>query len=183
MKNSNLTKTLVAAVTIVALTVLGGSALASELMPIKSQKVEQPKPYCPFVDQHFPQKVLFGDTHFHSRLSVDSGMIGNTLGLDDAFRFSRGEEIVTSTGQRAKLIRPLDFLVLADHAEYLGIADLLATEDPALLATEAGKKFRRKRVSWSNSRNPIPPTWINTSPSGCSSAIPTFTPRCLWTAA
>jgi hypothetical protein len=68
-------------------------------------------------------------------------MIGNKLGLEDAFRFSRGEEIITSTGQRAKLIRPLDFLVLADHAEYLGIADLLNKADPALLATEAGKKW------------------------------------------
>ncbi len=109
--------------------------------PEKENRVEKPKPYSPYVDQHFPQKVLFGDTHFHSSLSVDSGMIGNTLGLDEAFRFSRGEEITTSTGLRAKLIRPLDFLVLADHAEYLGIADLLAKADPALLATEAGKRW------------------------------------------
>ncbi len=115
--------------------------LGQEFTLDRDQLVEQPEPYSPYVDQHFPQQVFFGDTHFHSSLSVDSGLIGNTLGLEQAFRFSRGEEVVTSTGQRAKLIRPLDFLVLSDHAEYLGLADLLNTGDPALLATEVGQEW------------------------------------------
>jgi hypothetical protein len=123
------------------LTVPGGSALGQEWTPDKGQRVEQPKPYSPYVDQHFPQQVFFGDTHFHSSLSVDSGMVGNTVDLDTAIRFARGEEIRTNTGQRAKLNRPLDFLVLSDHAEYLGIADLLNTGNPELLATEAGQKW------------------------------------------
>ncbi len=118
---------------------LSGSALGQELTPDKGQAVEQPNPYSPYVDQHFPQRVLFGDTHFHSSLSVDSGMIGNTLDLETAIRFARGEEVRTNGGQRAKLIRPLDFLVLSDHAEYLGIADLLNKGDPALLASPVGK--------------------------------------------
>ena len=118
----------------------GASTLAQETVD-KDQLLEQPKPYSPFVDQHFPQRVFFGDTHYHSSLSFDSGMLGNRLGLDEAFRFSRGEEIVTNTGQRAKLLRPLDFLVIADHAEYMGISDLIATADPALLASEAGTRW------------------------------------------
>ncbi|CAB5089079.1 hypothetical protein D3OALGA1CA_778 [Olavius algarvensis associated proteobacterium Delta 3] len=139
MKNRKLTIAIVAVVAIAALTALGGPALAQEYTPDKGQAVKQPKPYSPFVDQHFPQKVLFGDTHFHSALSVDSGMIGNTLDLETAIRFARGEEVRTNGGQRAKLIRPLDFLVLSDHAEYLGIADLLNKGDPALLASPVGK--------------------------------------------
>ncbi len=123
------------------LVVLGGPALAQEWTLEKDQLVEQPKPYSPYVDQHFPQRVFFGDTHFHSSLSVDSGLIGNKLDLEQAFRFARGEETVTSTGQRAKLIRPLDFLVVSDHAEYLGIADLLNTANPELLATEVGREW------------------------------------------
>ena len=114
-------------------------ALAQEGTPDKSQVVKQPKPYSPYVDQHFPQRVLFGDTHFHSSLSVDSGLIGNKLDLETAIRFARGEEVRTNGGQRAKLIRPLDFLVLSDHAEYLGIANLLNKADPALLATKVGR--------------------------------------------
>jgi hypothetical protein len=123
----------------VLLGLLGSAALAQEWTPDKGQLVEPPKPYSPFVDQHFPQQVLFGDTHFHSSLSVDSGLVGNTLDLETAIRFARGEEVRTNGGQRAKLIRPLDFLVLSDHAEYLGIADLLNKADPALLATPVGK--------------------------------------------
>ncbi len=118
-----------------------GSALAQEWTLEEDQLVEQPAPYSPYVDQHFPQQVFFGDTHFHSSLSVDSGLIGNKLDLDQAFRFARGEEVRTSAGLRAKLNRPLDFLVVSDHAEYLGIADLLNTANPELLATEAGQEW------------------------------------------
>lgn len=42
-------------------------------------------------------------------------MIGNKLGPEQAYRFARGEEVISSTGQRALLIRPLDFLVVADR--------------------------------------------------------------------
>jgi hypothetical protein len=132
------------ALTGLALTValaLSATALAQETLVDKDQMVVQPKPYSTYVDQHFPKRVFFGDTHFHSSLSVDSGMIGNRIDLDQALRFARGEEITTSTGQRARLNRPLDFLVLSDHAEYLGISDLIATGDPALLATDVGKEW------------------------------------------
>ena len=67
--------------TIVALALTSGSALGQEWKPDKGHQVEQPKTYSPFLDEHYPQKVLFGDTHFHSRLSVDCGLIGNKLGL------------------------------------------------------------------------------------------------------
>jgi uncharacterized protein DUF3604 len=128
------------ALSVTLLVLPGGPALAQETVD-KDQMVVQSKPYSPYVDQHFPKRVLFGDSHFHSSLSVDSGMIGNRIDLDQALRFARGEEITTSTGQRARLNRPLDFLVLSDHAEYLGLADLIATADPALLATDVGKEW------------------------------------------
>ena len=124
-----------------AAALLSSTALAQEWTMDREQLVEQPKTYSPYVDQHIPQRVFFGDTHFHSSLSVDSGLIGNKLDLDQAFRFARGEEIVTSTGQRAQLNRPLDFLVVSDHAEYLGVADLLTTGNPELLATDVGKQW------------------------------------------
>ncbi len=138
MQNGKLTKSIMAAV---AIAVLGGPALGHEWTLEKDQRVEQPKPYSPYVDRHFPQRVFFGDTHHHTSLSVDSGLIGNTLGPDVSFRFARGEEVISNTGQRAKLNRPLDFLAVTDHAEYLGIADLLNTGNPELLATEAGQEW------------------------------------------
>jgi hypothetical protein len=127
------------ALNVILLVALGGPALGQEWTADSSQVVDQPKPYSPYVDQHFPRDVFWGDTHFHSSKSVDSGLIGNRLDLETAIRFAMGEEVRTNGGQRARLIRPLDFLVLSDHAEYLGIADLLNKADPALLATDVGK--------------------------------------------
>jgi hypothetical protein len=54
---------------------------------------------------------------------------------------AKGEEILSSTGQRARLIRPLDFLVVSDHAENLGLAPMIAESNPDLLRTEFGKKW------------------------------------------
>ena len=66
-------------------------------------------------------RVLWGDTHLHTANSLDAAAFGNTLGPEAAYRFARGEEVVSSSGQPVKLSRPLDFLVVADHAEGLGL--------------------------------------------------------------
>jgi hypothetical protein len=106
------------------------------------KKAEQRKPdYSPYPDQHFPTRVFWGDTHHHTRLSFDDGLGGTKLGPEEAYRYARGEEVTSSTGQRSKLSKPLDFLVVSDHAEYLGLADLLNNADPELLATEVGKNW------------------------------------------
>jgi hypothetical protein len=96
--------------------------------------------YSPYPEQTFPNRVFFGDTHLHTAFSADAGMIGNILGPEEAYRFARGETVTSSMGLPAKLQRPLDFLVVADHAENLGLAPLLAEHDPALLKTEFGAK-------------------------------------------
>ena len=88
--------------------------------------------YSPFVDRHVPDRVLWGDTHLHTSYSMDAGFFGNTLGPEEAYRFARGEEVVSSTGERIKLIRPLDWLVVADHGIYFGLADLLAKGDSVI---------------------------------------------------
>ncbi len=98
------------------------------------------KEYSPHLDQGYPQRVFWGDTHLHTSYSTDAGMIGNRLGPDKAYRFARGEEVVSSSGVRAKLLRPLDFLVVADHAENLGLAPMIAESNPDLLRIPWGKK-------------------------------------------
>ncbi len=96
--------------------------------------------YSPYIDRAYSNWVFWGDTHLHTSYSTDAGMIGNFLGPDEAFRFARGETVTASGGQRAKLIRPLDFLVVADHAENLGLAPLIAESDPNLLRIPWAKK-------------------------------------------
>jgi hypothetical protein len=53
----------------------------------------------------------------------------------------RGETVTSSTGVRARLQRPLDFLVAADHAENLGLAPMIAEKNPDLLKLDFGKKI------------------------------------------
>lgn len=89
------------------------------------QKIYSPYVQRTMIDANFSEGVYWGDTHLHTSLSTDAGMIGNTLGPEEAYRFALGEEIVTSSGQRARLIRPLDFLVISDHAENLGLASMI----------------------------------------------------------
>jgi hypothetical protein len=67
-----------------------------------------PPPYSPYAGSNYPTKVLFGDTHLHTAVSMDAGMTGATLMAADAYRFSKGEEITSNTGKPIKLSRPVD---------------------------------------------------------------------------
>ena len=66
-------------------------------------------------------------------------MAGATPRPDDAFRFTHGEEVISQTGQRVKLFRPLDFIVLADRAENFGLANVIRQSDSRLLANPTVK--------------------------------------------
>lgn len=95
--------------------------------------------YSPYPEKTFPNKVYFGDTHLHTSYSTDAGMTGNSVGPEDALRVSRGEVITSSTGLKVKLSRPLDFVVITDHAENLGLSPAIAGSNPELLKNEWGK--------------------------------------------
>jgi len=121
-------------------------AWAQDIPPVKEELTPPIQHYSPYVertasDKSFAEGLYWGDTHLHTKYSVDAGMIGTMLGPDDAYRFAKGEEVITSSGQRARLIRPLDFLMVADHAENLGLAPLLAESNPDLLKTKFGKRW------------------------------------------
>lgn len=96
--------------------------------------------YSPYLHQGYPQRVFFGDTHVHTSYSTDAGMIGNRLGPDKAYEFAMGQTVVSSVGVPVRLQRPLDFIVIADHAENLGLAPMIAEANPELLQTEFGRK-------------------------------------------
>ncbi|MEM6475505.1 MAG: DUF3604 domain-containing protein [Pseudomonadota bacterium] len=68
----------------------------------------------------FPDRPYWGDTHLHTDNSVDAFGFGTRLGPEAALRFASGEEVEATTGGKAKLGRPLDFLVIADHSDGLG---------------------------------------------------------------
>jgi hypothetical protein len=68
----------------------------------------------------FPDRPYWGDTHLHTDNSVDAFGFGVRLGPEEALKFARGDEVTATTGAQAKLARPLDFLVIADHSDGLG---------------------------------------------------------------
>ena len=120
---------------------IGTPAIAQDLHILKEDYQSPKKEYSPYVEDHFPNRVYFGDTHLHTSWSTDAGMVGATLGPDEAYRVSRGETVTAYSGWKVKLIRPLDFLVVADHSENLGLADFIRRSDPILLANKTGKKW------------------------------------------
>jgi hypothetical protein len=61
------------------------------------------------------------------------------LDVHDGYRVARGEKVFSNTGQPVQLIRPLDFLVITDHAEMLGLAPAIHESSPLLLADPWGK--------------------------------------------
>lgn len=104
-------------------------------------KTEPRDDYSPYLDDNYPKDVYFGDTHLHTSYSTDAGLFGNTLGPEQAYRFAKGKEITSSMGVKARLLRPLDFLVIADHSENLGLAPMIAEANPDLLKIEWGRKI------------------------------------------
>jgi hypothetical protein len=121
-----------------AVLAIEGPALAGEDTP-QPRKVDRAR-YSPYPAQNFPNRVYFGDTHLHTSYSTDAGMIGNTLGPEQAYRFARGEQVTSSTGLPARLARPLDFLVVADHSENLGLAPAIVESNPELLKNPWGRQ-------------------------------------------
>ena len=104
--------------------------------------VEAKKPdYSPYPDQKFPNRVYWGVAHVHTGYSFDSGMFGVTTTPDDLFRVARGGEVVLDNGQRFKQDRPLDWVSITDHAEYMGISDQIRAGSPELLASPQGKRW------------------------------------------
>jgi hypothetical protein len=123
---------------------LTGTALASDIGSPDPEVVKglyPGKTYSPYAQRSFPSKVYWGETHLHTGLSLDAGLFGNVLGPEDAYRFARGEEIKSSTGLPVKLGRPLDWLVVTDHTDMMGIATDIQRGTPNVLAVPKGKEW------------------------------------------
>ena len=112
---------------------------------ITKEKIEKvfpnKRPYSPYADRNFPTRPLFGDTHLHTAVSFDAGIFGARLTPRDAYRFAKGEQVTSNTGQPAKLSRPLDFLVVADHSDNMGLFPDLAAGKPNIVADSQGRKW------------------------------------------
>ena len=124
-----------------AVTVSTHLATAQDINP-PEEAYEAPKAeYSPFFNDHFPTRVLWGDTHLHTSWSVDAGFLGATLGPEGAYQASMGREVTAKSGFKFKLIKPLDFVVISDHAESFGLLDFIERSDPLVLKNPLGKQL------------------------------------------
>jgi hypothetical protein len=131
--------TAISVLAVAAAIALSSNAAAQDLDLDPGQSTIGKREYSPYLTRSFPDRVYFGDTHLHTSYSTDAGMFGTRLGPEEAYRFARGEEVISNTGLRARLQRPLDFLVISDHAENLGLATLIEESNADLLRTSFGK--------------------------------------------
>ncbi len=100
--------------------------------------------YSPPVANDFPAQVFWGDTHLHTNQSPDAFTFGNrTITPADAYRFAMGETVTSQTGVKAKLARPLDFLMVSDHAEFMGIFPKVFAGSPDIAETNLGKRWAK----------------------------------------
>ncbi len=65
------------------------------------------------------RNAYFGETHLHTALSLDAYIGGARLMPSDAYRFAKGQPVIVN-GRHKQLDRPLDFVAVTDHVEYLG---------------------------------------------------------------
>ena len=120
-------------------------AAAQEFQANKAQlsKFYTGKVYSPYAERTFPERPLWGDNHLHTSLSFDAGAFGNRVGLRDAYRLARGEQITASSGQPVRLGRPLDWLAITDHSDGMGFTvDVLAAL-PLVTKYEQGARWSR----------------------------------------
>ena len=71
--------------------------------------------------------AYFGETHVHTSYSLDAYIGGARITPDEAYRFAKGQD-VTVNGQKHNIGRPLDFVAVSDHAEFIG--EMYSTQVP-----------------------------------------------------
>jgi len=122
-----------------------GNAFAQIPAPPDPEEMLSPaytgKSYSPYAGRQTALMPLWGDTHLHTDISMDAGAFGNRLGLDEAYRFARGDEVVSTTGFPVRLSRPLDWLVIADHSDNMGFFPDMIGGAPHILNDPTGKDW------------------------------------------
>jgi hypothetical protein len=120
--------------------------------------VEQPTAEAPAPPQPEPQKaaeatppqplprrnLYWGDTHLHTSYSPDAFLMQNrTADPDTAYRFAKGLPVVHPYHRaRIQIGTPLDFLVVSDHAEFMGVVPKILQGDPLVTGTPTGKRYQ-----------------------------------------
>lgn len=112
----------------------------------------QTPPAAPSETQTKQTQLLWGDTHIHTMYSLDAFAFGNRFsGPDVAFRWAKGDSVSHPiTGQDIRIGTPLDFLVVADHAEYAGTISGIFSGEADIIRTETGRRLHDLALAGEN---------------------------------
>lgn len=83
--------------------------------------------------------VYFGDVHVHTGWSFDAFTNGSQTTPMDAYAWAQGKVITGSGGPNMQIKTPLDFYMVADHAEYMGVFNQMANPESPLSKIELAK--------------------------------------------
>jgi hypothetical protein len=104
----------------------------------------QPEPAVP-APADTPQRSLYwGDTHLHTSYSPDAFLMQNRSATPDtAYNYARGLPVIHPLHRaRVQIGTPLDFLVVSDHAEFMGVVPKILQGDPLVVGTPTGKRYQ-----------------------------------------
>jgi len=86
--------------------------------------------------------AYFGETHLHTSWSMDAFAFDNLINSPkEAYEFAQGRTITHPLGYPIKIDRPLDWLVVTDHSEYVGITTEANTPGSELSRLPAAQPF------------------------------------------
>jgi hypothetical protein len=117
------------------------TADVGEVQPADPAKFHKEPGYSPYAGRRYPERPYFGDEHVHTAWSVDAGGSGATLSPEDALRFARGEEVVSTSGQPVKLGTPLDWAAVTDHSDGMGVISEIKGGNPEMMADPTIKRW------------------------------------------
>ncbi|MFN0040110.1 MAG: DUF3604 domain-containing protein [Burkholderiales bacterium] len=83
--------------------------------------------------------VYFGAVHVHTGWSFDAFTNGSKTTPSDAYAWAQGKAITGSGGPELQLKTPLDFYMVSDHAEFMGVFNQMENPDSPLSKTELAK--------------------------------------------
>ena len=128
---------------------LGGPATGEGTLAADSGEVQPADPtqfhkepgYSPYAGRHYPVRPYFGDEHVHTAWSADAGGSGATLGPEEATRFARGEEVISTSGQPVRLGTPLDWVAITDHSDAMGVIAEIKGGNAEMMADTTLKRW------------------------------------------
>jgi hypothetical protein len=117
------------------------TADSGEVQPADPRQFHKEPGYSPYAGRHYPVRPYFGDEHVHTAWSADAGGSGATLGPEEATRFARGEEVISTSGQPVRLGTPLDWVAITDHSDGMGVIAEIKGGNAEMMADATLKRW------------------------------------------